>query len=92
MTAAHAISETITAMGGVPRSVPDLIIASMAVQYGGPFDLGPMTPWHEIGTDICRMAMLQEVEDQFGRDLSDDQREGIRSVGDLIRLVEGGQR
>ena len=90
MSAAEALSETFAALGAQPASVPDLIIAGMALQYGAPFDVGPATPWHEVGTDICRTVLLDEVESHFAVDVSDNERERIRTLGDLIRIVERG--
>lgn len=66
-----------------------MIVASMSLTYGAPADAGPATPWHEVGTDFCRIAFLDHVEEQFAVDLTDDQREGICTLGDLINLVEG---
>lgn len=80
----------ITIDGGHGRlPVSGVIIASMALAYGAPSDVGPATPWHEVGTDICRLAFLDHVEEQFAVYLSDDQRESIGTLGDLISLVEG---
>lgn len=70
-------------------TVAAIIIPSMAMIYGAPSDVGPATPWHEVGTDFCRIAFLDHVEEQFAVDLSDDQRERICTLGDLINFVEG---
>lgn len=74
----------------VPSTGPeasDALILSMCLSYGAPEDVGPATSWHDVGTDFCRLALLDESEGMRGVGLTDDERESIRTVGDLIALA-----
>lgn len=63
------------------------LILSMCLSYGAPEDVGPATSWHDVGTDLCRLAMLDEIEGMRGVGLTDDERESVRTVSDLIALA-----
>lgn len=69
------------------RDVHQMLILSMCATYGAPDDVGPATAWHDVGTDLCRVALLDEIEDFRGFDITDEEREAIRTVGDLIALA-----
>lgn len=68
-------------------AVREALILSMCLSYGAPDDVGPTTSWHDVGTDLCRLALLDEIEGIRGFDLTDDEREAISTVGDLIALA-----
>ena len=68
-------------------AVREALILSMCLTYGAPDDVGPATSWHDVGTDLCRLALLDEIEGIRGFDLTDDEREAISNVGDLIALA-----
>lgn len=68
-------------------AVREALILSMCLTYGAPDDVGPATSWHDVGTDLCRLALLDEIEGMRGVGLTDDERESVRTVGDLVALV-----
>lgn len=59
----------------------------MCLTYGAPDDVGLATSWHDVGTDLYRLALLDEIEAMRGFDLTDDERESVRTVSDLIALA-----
>lgn len=63
------------------------LVLTMCLTYGAPDDVGPATSWHDVGTDLCRLALLDEIEAVRGFDLTDDERESVRTVGDLFVLA-----
>lgn len=65
----------------------EALILSMCLSYGAPEDVGPATSWHDVGTDLCRLTLLDEIEGMRGVGLTDDERESVRTVGDLVALV-----
>lgn len=44
----------------------------------------------DLGGDSLDMVeMIMTAEEQFGVEITDDEADGMRSVGDAIRLIEG---
>lgn len=76
-------------MSRLVEDIRETLIVSMCLTYGAPDDVGPSTAWHDVGTDICRIALLDEVEDFRGAAISDAEREAVRTVADLIDLAKG---
>ena len=68
-------------------AVREALILSMCLTYGAPDDVGPATSWHEVGSDLCRVALLDEIADFRGFDLTDDERESVRTVSDVLVLA-----
>lgn len=69
-------------------SVADFLIGSIIVHHSDRDDFDHSTPWPDVGSDEVRVAVLFEIEALFAIQLSDDDREGLRTVGDLVALIE----
>lgn len=71
----------------IPSEVREAFVLNLCLTYGAPDDVGPANAWHDVGTDLCRLALLDEIEAVRGFDLTDDEREAVRTVGDVIALA-----
>ncbi|WP_374322876.1 hypothetical protein [Brevundimonas sp.] len=76
-------------MSAASTSVIDFLIGSMIVHHTGRDDFDHSTRWPDIGSDEVRVAVLFEAEALFSVQLSDDDREGLLTVGDVVALFEG---
>ena len=74
-----------------PDDMAEFLILSMASSYGAPADAGRSTPWHLVGTEAGRLDLFEQVEDFAAISISDDQRERVRTLGDLIDLATQGR-
>lgn len=51
-------------------------------------DFDDATRWVDVGCDRSRLAVFFEAEALFGVALSDDDREQVQTIGDLVKLIE----
>ena len=76
-------------MSTASQSVIDFLIGSMIVHHSRRDDFDHSTRWPDIGSDEVRVAVLFEAEALFSVQLSDEEREGLLTVGDVVALFEG---
>lgn len=86
MTAAESICSTFRELGIDISTNRGLVVRGAAIAYGIA-DPWPSTPFVEVGSDARRVQFLTEIEQAFGVDLNDDDREGILTLGDVLRLI-----
>lgn len=53
--------------------------------------LGPDTPLSEVGDSLDWLALLSAVEDAFSVRITNEQSRRLRTVGDLLSLLEEPQ-
>lgn len=72
-----------------PEDFAEFIILSMAATYGAPEGADRTTLWCDVGTDEQRLELFEQVEGFAHFTLSDEQRESVRTIGDLLDLLPG---
>lgn len=63
------------------------LILSMCEAYGAPAPVSRETLWIDVGTEASRLDLFEQFEDHFVVHFSDDERESIRRVGDILELL-----
>ena len=57
---------------------------------------GEVTAASDLRTDLMidsldMVEAVMQIEEKFGLDLTDDQAEGIKTVGDIVALIDGAR-
>lgn len=65
------------------------LILSMCEAYSAPAPVSRETLWIDVGTEDSRLNLFEQFEDHFVVHFSDDERESVRKVGDILDLLAG---
>ena len=65
------------------------LVLSMCETYGAPAEVSRDTLWIDVGTERSRLDLFEQFEDHFVIHFTDDEREGVRKVGDILDLLAG---
>lgn len=63
------------------------LVLSMCETYGAPALVSCDTLWVDVGTEASRLDLFEQFEDHFVVHFTDEEREGIRKVGDILDLL-----
>lgn len=89
---ASAAADFHAVFGGISDIACRVGLISMAYDFGAPWSLSEQTPWHEIGSDSCRILLTMEAEERFCVLVADEEREGLRTFGDFMNLIHAKRR
>lgn len=63
------------------------LVLSMCETYGAPAPVNRDTLWIDVGTEATRLNLFEQFEDHFVVHFTDDEREGVRKIGDILGLL-----
>lgn len=63
------------------------LVLSMCETYGAPAPVSRDTLWIDVGTEATRLNLFEQCEDHFVVHFTDDEREGVRKIGDILDLL-----
>jgi len=63
------------------------LVLSMCETYGAPAEVSRDTLWADVGTEASRLDLFEQFEDHFVVHFSDDDRESVQKVGDILDLL-----
>ncbi len=72
------------------EKIRDIIAVCLGVD---PEDVGEETTFEELDADSLDIfEIVTELEEEMGVEISPDDADGIKTVGDAVRLIRGGEK
>jgi len=68
------------------------LVLSMCVTYDAPAQVSRDTLWIDVGTEASRLDLFELIETHFAAHFTDDERESVRKVGDILDLLAAHDR
>ncbi|WP_368933508.1 hypothetical protein [Brevundimonas naejangsanensis] len=63
------------------------LVLSMCETYGAPDHVSRDTLRIDVGTETSRVDLFEQFEDHFATHFTDDERESVRKIGDILDML-----